>query len=88
MTEKRRSKKNLGIPKGLAPELREQLARELELMGATYIELVQAAGVSVTPEQILELAKAWNGLSPTQKAAWDQAAAEQNLSGGDPTSRN
>jgi hypothetical protein len=88
MNRRRRSKKDLGIPEGLAPELREQLAKELELMGATYTELVQAAEVPISPEQLLELVKRWNRLSPTQKATWDQAATQQNLSGADPASRN
>ena len=88
MSKQRRGKKDLGIPKGLAPELKRELEQELKLMGATYTELEAAADMPVTPELLLKLVKSWNGLTSRQKAAWEHAAQQENLRGADPNCLN
>ncbi len=88
MKKRRRSNKDLGIPEDIAPELREELARELERMGASYDQVAQSADPPLAPADVLFWAKRWNKLTPEQRAAWDAAAQRENLSGGDSVSLN
>jgi hypothetical protein len=78
----------LGLPKGVSSSLRKALAAELERMGSTYQECVDAAGGPITPEIVLELARGWNNLTPNQQAAWHSAAKRRNMGGADLPQRN
>jgi aryl-alcohol dehydrogenase-like predicted oxidoreductase len=84
MKKKTPQPKGLGIPKGIPAHLRKALADELQKMGTTYPDLIQGMDPPPTPEVVLKLASTWNSLTPAQKAAWDNYAAQENqrFSGG------
>ena len=82
MSNRKRPKLRLGIPDGLPAELRKALAAELQRMGSTYQEIAQSADPPLTPVQVLTMARAWNNLTPSQQAAWHEAAMRENLRGG------
>ena len=81
MKKKPHQPKDLGIPKSIPAHLRKALAEELKKMGATYPELVRGMEPRPTPEVILKLASTWNNLTPAQKAAWDDYAAQEDARG-------
>jgi len=79
MKKKTPQPKDPGIPKGVPAHLRQALVEELQKMGTTYADFIQGTDPPPTPEVVLKLARAWNGLTPAQKAAWDDYAARENL---------
>ena len=81
MSRKKPSQKRLGIPRGLPAELRAALADELQRMGTTYEEVAYASHPPLTPDKVLTLVRAWNSLTPAQKAKWDAAARQENMRG-------
>ena len=88
MSNQKRSNKRLGIPQGLSAELRVALAAELQRMGATYEQIAHSADPPLNPLEVLTMARAWNNLTPTQQAAWHDAARQANLRGAHPPSLN
>ena len=88
MSNQQHSKKRLGIPRGLPAKLRAALTEELQRMGSTYPEIAEAADPPLAPDQVLTMARAWNNLTPTQQAAWHDAATQENLRGAHPPCRN
>ncbi len=50
-------------------------------MGTTYEEIAYASDPPLTPDQVLTLVRAWNNLTPAQKAKWYDAAREENMRG-------
>jgi hypothetical protein len=88
MKKKTPQPKSLGIPKGIPAHLRKALAEELQKMGTTYPEFIYGLDPPPTPDVVLTLASTWNSLTPAQKAAWDDYAAQENLRRGYEPSRN
>jgi hypothetical protein len=78
----------LGIPRSVRGKLRKALTKELQQMGSTYAEIAEATNPPLSPEQVLKLAKTWNGLTPEQHAAWEAAAEEENQRAAYGPSRN
>jgi len=78
MNKRKPSKKATGIPENITPKLRQALAKELELMGATYEQAIYGIDPPPSPELVLELIQRWNRLTPEQHAAWDRAAEHEN----------
>ena len=88
MSNQKRFNKRLRIPRGLPAKLRMALTAELQRMGSTYPEIAQSADPPLTPLEVLTMARAWNNLTPTQQAAWHDAATQENLRGAYPPCLN
>ncbi len=63
-------------PYRITPELR----RELRLGKTTLREMLLTCGDPPPPPDVLcNLLRGWRNLTPAQKAAWDDAAARENM---------
>jgi hypothetical protein len=62
-------------PFKVTPELR----RELRLSKTTLSEILAVCDPPPPPEVLCELLRTWRTLTPAQKAAWDAAAAQENM---------
>lgn len=70
------------------PKLPKVLLEELALQNLTYEEAIEGCDGIPSHETLLKLLRGWRSLTPQQKAAWDERAREDNLSGGDPAATN
>ena len=76
---------SLGIPKNIPAKLRKALAEELQRMGATYPQIAGSVDPPLSPDMVLKMARGWNSLTQSQKAAWNDRAREENIHEGNPS---
>ena len=62
-------------PYKVTPELR----RELRLAKTTLREILATCDPPPPPEVLCKVLRAWLNTTPAQKAAWDDAAARENM---------
>lgn len=88
MNKHRHPDHSLGIPLGLPANLQLALAEELQRMGATYEDIAYANDKTLSPVQVLQVARLWNSLTPSQVDAWDEATTRENMRRGRAPCRN
>jgi hypothetical protein len=71
-------------PYRVTPELR----RELRRSKTTLKEMLAVCDPPPPPEILCQLLRAWRNLTPGQKAAWENAAAQENMRAGADPFRN
>jgi hypothetical protein len=79
MNKHRHPDNSLGIPLGLPANLHLALVEELQHMGATYEDIAYANDTTLSPVQVLQVARLWNSLTPSQVDAWDEATTRENI---------
>ncbi len=57
-------------------------------MGTTYDEVAYSSNATLSPAQVLELARLWNSLTPSQLDRWDDATRQENTREGHAPCRN
>ena len=57
-------------------------------MGANYEDIAYSNDTTLSPVQVLQVARLWNSLRPSQVHAWDEAASRENMHGGHAPWRN
>jgi hypothetical protein len=62
-------------PYKVTPELR----RELRFAKAKLSEILAVCDPPPPPEVICKVLRAWRNITPAQKAAWEEAAARENM---------
>jgi hypothetical protein len=62
-------------PYKVTPELR----RELRLAKTILREILATCDPPPPPEVLCKVLRAWRNITPAQKAAWDAAAARENM---------
>ena len=88
MNKHRHPDNSLGIPQGLPANLHLALVEELQHMGATYEDIAYANDTTLSPVQVLQVARLWNSLTPSQVDAWDEAVTRENMRHGHAPCRN
>ncbi len=80
MSKAKKKSRHLKLPK----TIREELA----LQHLTYEEAIKGCDQPPPHDLLLQSLRTWRKLTLKQKAAWEDAARQYNLSGGDPAATN